>query len=287
MATGNWIARSLAVALRLGLFEHDGLTMDDVAGIVGGGARPARMLTDVLVAAELLRRDGEILRNAPLADAYLKQVATYRDAPPTPQEAQRLVREAIQGLHGITTMAAEAMLDHLDLTDVHKTLDLGGGSGAMAIVLAQRLPQARVQVVDQEPVLKVIRDNAMQAGVLDRLDLLHLDFFSDALPRNVDLVTLSNILHDWSREQGRILLRRAYDSLRPGGRLAVNEWLLADDRSGPLLSALMSLCMLIETTAGENLAGQEIATAMADCGFARVETIPTLFPHGIVTGLKL
>jgi len=322
MATGNWLSRALSVALRSGLFAKavDGLSLDDVAAALRASRRGARMMTDVLVAADLLQREGDTLRTTTLSDAYLVPgrphylgdlvhmlddrlyaswarleeslrtdgpvVATYLDAPPSPEEVGRIVREAIQGLHGLTTIAAEALLQNIDLTHTRRHLDLGGGSGAMAITLARNLPDLDITVVDRAPILAVIEENASAAGVEHRIRRLELDFFEDDLPKGVDVVTISNILHDWSRDQGAALIRRAWQSLRSGGRLVVNEWLLADDRSGPLLSALMSLCMLIETTAGENLTGQEVADLMAGAGFVDLQIIPTSFPHGVVTGVR-
>lgn len=322
MATGNWLSRALSVALRAGVFANaaDGLSLDDVSKLLHASQRGARMMTDVLVAAGLLERDHEVFRTTPLSDAYLVPgrphylgdlvhmlddrlyrswarleealrgdgpvVATYLDAPPPPEEVDRIVREAIQGLHGLTTIAAEAMLGHVDLTMAKRHLDLGGGSGAMAITLARHLPDLDITVVDRAPILRVIEENATAAQVEHRIRRLERDFFEDDLPGGADVVTISNILHDWSRQQGAALIRRAHQSLRPGGRLIVNEWLIDDDRAGPLLSALMSLCMLIETTAGENLTGQEVADLMSGAGFDDIQIIPTSFPHGVVTGTR-
>ena len=165
-------------------------------------------------------------------------------------------------------------------------LDVGAGTGALSIALLQAWPNLVALAVDQAPVIEVIRQRAEEAGVADRVQLLTLDFFRDPFPTDVDAVILSNVLHDWSREQGRQLLERAFGALRSGGQVLVNEWLIDDDRGGPLASTLLSLCMLLETPAGENLTGHEIAACMTQVGFGEIEVVPTLPPHGVVRGFK-
>lgn len=55
------------------------------------------------------------------------------------------------------------------------------------------------------------------------------DFFTDDLPK-VDVISLSNILHDWQEEKRKILLKRVYDSLNEGGVLTAIEAIIDSDR---------------------------------------------------------
>lgn len=322
LATSAGLSRVVAVALRAGLFgsARDGLTVAQAGGVLGCPERPARMVTDVLVAGGYLVRDGHLLRPSPLALAHLLPdqegylgdlllmfdrrvfgswgrleeamrdnrpvVEDFRDHPPTPEEAQALVAEAIGGLHGMTLLAGRALARAFDFSEVRRVLDLGAGTGAMSIALLQAWPRLEALAVDMDPVIDVIRERAARAGVADRIQLLALDFFRDPLPSDVDAVILSNVLHDWSREQGHLLLERAFGALRSGGQVLINEWLIDDDRQGPLSSTMLSLCMLLETPAGENLTGHEVAACMTRVGFGGIEVVSTLPPHGVVRGFK-
>lgn len=58
-------------------------------------------------------------------------------------------------------------------------LDVGTGSGNVAIALARRLPSARLHAIDVSPeALAVARRNAAKHGVEDRITFMHSDLFA-------------------------------------------------------------------------------------------------------------
>jgi ubiquinone/menaquinone biosynthesis C-methylase UbiE len=102
-------------------------------------------------------------------------------------------------------------------------IDLGAGTGAGAIALAQALPDATVTAVDASPdMLERLRARADEHGVGDRIRTVAADLdqpWPDLDP--ADLVWASASLHhvaDPARVLGLILA-----GLRPGGRLALTE----------------------------------------------------------------
>jgi len=66
------------------------------------------------------------------------------------------------------------------------------------------------------------------------------DFFRDLWPTGADTVFFSYILHDWSPETCRDLLRKAARILPPGGLLILRELFRDDDGPGPLQAAIGS-----------------------------------------------
>lgn len=86
----------------------------------------------------------------------------------------------------------ELSLSLLDPEQTTHILDLGAGSGILAITLALELPQAKVLAVDLNPAaLDIARANAERLAAAGNLSLLASDWFNQIPARKFDLI-LSN-----------------------------------------------------------------------------------------------
>jgi SAM-dependent methyltransferase len=106
---------------------------------------------------------------------------------------------------------------------VRRILDLGSGTGAGALALAQRFAGAEVIAVDlSEQLLGRLREKARDRGVADRIRTVQADLDA-AWPAidTVDLVWAANSLHHMA-DPGRALTE-VFATLRPGGLLALAE----------------------------------------------------------------
>ncbi len=87
-----------------------------------------------------------------------------------------------------TEHLVEAALEHIGGETV-RIVDVGTGSGAIAVSLAHARPQARVTAVDLSPAaLEVARRNAQRHGVLDRVTLLQSNLLAAVDGADFDVV---------------------------------------------------------------------------------------------------
>jgi hypothetical protein len=123
------------------------------------------------------------------------------------------------------------------------------------------------------------------AGLEQRLGFCGGDFFSDELP-TADVVVLGHILHDWSLDEKKQLLRRIYEALPERGAAIVFESIIDDDRRENAFGLLMSLNMLIETPEGFDYTGADCQEWMLEVGFRDTRVEHLIGPDSMVVGIK-
>jgi hypothetical protein len=97
---------------------------------------------------------------------------------------------------------------------------------------------------------------------------------------------MGHILHDWSLEEKKMLVAKAFAALNPGGALVVYDAIIDDDRSQNAFGLLMSLNMLIETPGGFDYTGADCMKWMKDAGFQNAYVEHLVGPDSMVVGVK-
>src|SRR5437868_3701583 len=89
--------------------------------------------------------------------------------------------------HGTTNAYDEAA--YLVLHALHLPLDLGTGSGCLAILLAHAYPAVDVDAVDvSNDALTVAQRNVADYGLADRINLIRSDLFANLSGKSYDLI---------------------------------------------------------------------------------------------------
>lgn len=184
------------------------------------------------------------------------------------------LRAFMEGMHAITyRTAVELATLAPELRDVRTLVDVGGAGGAFVIGLAERLPDLRCVVFDLPPVQPIAEDFFCRHGLSDRLRFHPGNFWEESLPPGADAYSLGFVLHDWDEMGGSILLDKIAKVSRPGGLLLVGEFLLNDDRTGPLFVARQDLNMLVAAR-GRERSAPEYRDWLARYGFALERIYP-------------
>lgn len=162
-----------------------------------------------------------------------------------------------------------ALARQADLRPGHRVLDLGCGTGTLALLLKRTAPGAEVVGLDADPkVLGIARRKARHAGL--RIGL-H-EGRAGALPYgdgSFDRVVCSLFFHHLTRAEKEAAFREALRVLRPGGELHVADW---SAPANPLLGFLFLGVRLLDgfETTEENARGL-LPDLAREAGFARVE----------------
>ena len=114
-----------------------------------------------------------------------------------------------------------------------RVLDIAAGHGIFGIVIAQRNAQADVVAVDWAGVLQVATENATKMGVAARHKALPGDAFKVDWGTGYDIALMTNFLHHFDTPTCTTLLKKVAGSLKPGGRVAVLEFVPNEDRRQP------------------------------------------------------
>ena len=138
---------------------------------------------------------------------------------------------------------------------------------------------------DLPQVAPIFEEYVAGLGVSDRLRFHPGDFFAQGFPQ-ADVILMGHILHDWDLPTKRMLIKKAFDALPPGGAFIAYEAIIDDDRSKNAFGLLMSLNMLIETPGGFDYTGADCSSWMRDAGFAETRVEPLVGPDSMVIGIK-
>jgi release factor glutamine methyltransferase len=88
-----------------------------------------------------------------------------------------------------TEHLVEAVLERFNREANPRIVDVGTGSGAIAVAIAHAIPRSRVTAVDLYPAaLEIARRNAERHGVIDRVTLLQSDLLAAARSTKFDVV---------------------------------------------------------------------------------------------------
>ncbi len=134
---------------------------------------------------------------------------------------------------------------HPNREAVKSALDLGTGSGCLAILLAHMFPEAQVDAADiSAEALEVARRNVLDYGLVRRIRLVRSDLFAALAGRTYDLIvanppyvksaSMKKLPPEFKAEPElalasgrdgldhvRVILREAHEHLNPGGFLVV------------------------------------------------------------------
>lgn len=176
-------------------------------------------------------------------------------------------RQIFQGAMACISRTSAKVLDVFDLSKFHSSLDVGGGTGTFARLLAERHPHIDVRVLDLQKVVDTAK--SVPANANTRVKFVPGDFFVGGLPE-AELVSLCHVLHDWDDENSDKILHNVYKAVKPGGALLILDTVLNDDKVGPFRANMTEISQIVQHE-GKHRTGAEFTRLVNKAGFQNAQ----------------
>ncbi|WP_433440031.1 methyltransferase [Nonomuraea sp. CA-141351] len=297
-------AKALLTAVELGLFtalNGGEASAEEIRERLGLHGRGLSDWLDLLVELNLLEREDGRYRNSAGADQYLvrgsepyiggfiersnrnlypawgrlsealrtgeSQTGSHFDEV---VENPKILGQFINSMDALTRTLGPQLIEAYDgWGEYDSVLDVGGCRGALASQIVKAHSHLAGAVFDLPQMAPFAEELAAEQGLTGKVTFHGGSFFDDPLP-SADIVVMGHVLHDWSAEQRKFLVEKAYHAVNPGGVLVVYDRML-DRSSSRIENLVISLDMLLVTDGGSEYTVGELRSHAEAAGFASVE----------------
>ena len=288
---------------------------EQIADVIGVGVVKLKPLLYALVAAELLTVEGDrfantdeanhfLVRGSPfymggihplyadLWDAALQTAESIRTGQPQAKhDYTQMSREALetfyQGLHPGALTTGRTLVKDYGLSSCQRLLDVGGGSGGVAIAVVKACPHIQATVVDVSNVTPITQRFVTEAGVSDRVKVVTGNIVKAPLGESFDAIVLKSFIQVLSPGDAQRALRNINATMAPGGIIYIlGIGILDNSRISPRGAAITNTIFINIYDEGQAYTEAEYHDWITAAGFVNFkrDTLPDGL--GIITAQK-
>jgi hypothetical protein len=172
-----------------------------------------------------------------------------------------------------------AMAAAYDFSDARLIADIGGGNGEALRMILARFPKVRGVLFDRQDVVDAVGPERRANGRI----MVEAGSFFEGVPAKADFYLLNWILHDWSDEDCRRILRACRAAMGPGARLLIGERILEQDPTvGHPTGYLFDIQMMVMFVDARERTEAEFRDLLAASGFSLRRVISTASPFSVL-----
>jgi len=319
-----WASKTLLSAVEMEVFTELARgpeSLESLTGRLGLHPRSSRDFFDTLVALGFLERENGNYRNSPSTDFFLDKrkpayiggilemankrlfghwnrltvaLRTGERQSEEPGEEDLFaalyadptrLKGFLRAMTGLSRGANMAIASRFPWDGYKTVADCGTAQGDLVVQVALKNAHLEGIGFDLPEIAPIFEEYAEENGLSSRVRFRPGNFFNDPLPK-ADVIMMGHILHDWNLEEKKMLIRKAYEALPPGGAYIAYDAIIDDDRRTNAFGLLMSLNMLIETSGGFDYTGADCMGWMKEAGFRETRVEHLVGPDSMVVGIK-
>ena len=322
LLSGKQLTYSLSGVARLGVADHMSampIAVDKIAAKVGAHApslyRVMRMLASMGVFNEVhgkrfaLSPAGELLRSD--APGSMRYIAMMFGDPWTTRAYEHFADCLRTGQDGVSkaygqhvfdvlaerpeqletfqaamtsssTLAGHAVVSAYDFGGIMRIADVGGGHGALLASILRHYPNMQGVLFDREEIVGSVPEDQF-AGCDGRIAIESGSFF-ERVPDGCDAYIMKHVIHDWSDEHCRTILKLMREKLPANGRVLLCEMVVTDE-PGPTPAKMLDIEMLLVTVGGKERTKHEFAELLGSCGLHLSRIVATERPICVIEAM--
>lgn len=185
-----------------------------------------------------------------------------------------------------SSLEAPGIVKLINLKNVRKVLDLGGGKGAFAYEFAKAVPDIHINIFDIPQITKYADQNIVKWELQDKISTTSGNFMTDDIGKGYDMIFISQVLQLNSIWDNVKLLQKCFDAMNYGGTIVINEMIIDDQRTSPLSHTMFSLNMLVNTLTGDAFTETDIWIMLREAWFREIKQIKTPYETSLMIGVR-
>lgn len=176
----------------------------------------------------------------------------------------------LAGLHADSMRTGRALARAYGFCSLESVVDVGGGSGGIAIAIAKECPGIVATVVELAEVASVTQMFIDREGTADRVKVQASSIVDDPPSGTFDAAVVKSLLQVLDPSEAERAVANVGDVVRPGGRIFVLGSILHDSRLMPTGTAAFNLALSSLYDGGQAYTQKEYTQWMESAGFVGV-----------------
>jgi len=320
LATTAFSSFAMLAGMQLDVFtplKNGPMSAEQIADAIGVKPSRLKQLLFALVAAELLTMEGDLFSNTDETNQFL-----VRDSPSyvgdhvtlnplkapwsialetaesirtgKPQEkydesekSEEELESIYRGWRPIAVRAGRELVARYDFSSYRTLLDVGGGSGGLAVAIVEACPHIQATVVDLPRLTPITRRLVNEAGAAGRIQVVTADVVHDPLRGPFDVAVLRAFIQVLWPDDARHALKNVSAVVNPGGTLYVLGHILDNSRTSPIEEVGYNLaCVNVYERVPAEYTEQEYKDWLTEAGFEQIERATLPNGDGVITARK-